>query len=240
MPKLKDVLKDSRNHWVEGALDDAELAIRREDDAKQDDNDGPVPYFRPSSCYQCPRALWYKRLGYEATLPKTQGMRRMAAGTLYHELIEKRLRKSGVLVSSEERVTLENPPVVGHYDAIIANPKTGEEELVEVKSYAEPKQRSAKFPFKLPLPAHVGQWNLYSLMTGVAKGIILYINKNDQSYKVSPQVQDEKILIKLFTKLKWVDDAVNNGERIPYQSNENHDWCDYKGVCQQDWFINGE
>ena len=238
MPKLKDVLRNTNNHWLEDVLDKTEVIIRNEKDSEQDYNTGPVPYFRPSSCHQCPRALWYKRMGYEATPPKTQSMRRMAAGTLYHSLMDERMKKSGVLVSSEERVELVDPPVVGHYDAIIADPKTGEQELLEIKSYAEPKLNS-RFVLKLPLASHVSQWNLYSLMTGVAKGLIFYINKNDQSYKVCLQVQNSRLLSLLFRKLKWVDDAIKNGERIPYQPDEKHDWCDYKNICQKEWFIEG-
>ena len=237
MPKLKDVLKDSGKHWLEEKFDTYDL---KQNETSPNNTDGQkLDYFRPSSAHLCPRALWYQRNGYERGPIKAQSMRRMNVGTLYHDFIDKKLRGTGVLVSAEEEVSIDNPPVLGHYDAIIKNPDTGEDELVELKSYAEPK-RSSKIRLNLPMAAHVMQWNLYSLMTGIANGMLFYINKNDQSYKIYKQIRNDKILTTLFKKFKWVDKAVKDGTRIPYQPDENHAWCDFRTTCERDWFIRGE
>ena len=238
MPKLKDILKDKdiSNHWLETSLDTYD---RKANETSDKNFDGiPMDYFRPSSAGNCPRALWYQRLGYKQDPVKAQSLRRMNIGTLYHEFMETKFRGTGVLVSSEEEVSLDDPPVVGHYDAIIMNPKTKEKELVELKSYANPKNKN--FRLTLPKADHIMQWNLYSLMTDVLQGIIFYINKNDQKYKIYPVKRNERVLTTLFKKLKMVQDAIDKGERIPYQPNENHDWCNWKNTCQRDWFLKGE
>ena len=59
-------------------------------------------------------------------------VRRMGVGTVYHEFIQEKLEKSGILVSMEEEVTWDDPKMVGHYDGIIKNPETDEDHLLEI------------------------------------------------------------------------------------------------------------
>ena len=237
MPRLKDIIQDTTSNWLEAELDAYD---RDKFEKEQVERAVPMDYFRPSSCHLCPRALWYERMGYSKDSTKAQSIRRMNVGTLMHEFIDTKLRgRKGILLSAEEEVSIDNPPVVGHYDAIVRNPKTKTKELIELKTYAEPKKYS-KFKLVLPKAAHIMQWNLYSLMTKVMTGLIFYINKNDQSYKAYAQKQNPRILSTLFKKFTMVQTAIDEGERIPYQPKENHAWCDYQTTCETDWFVKGQ
>jgi len=175
-------------------------------------------------------------MGYKQDPIAANSLRRMGVGTVYHEFIQEKLEKVGVLVSMEEEVTWDDPKMVGHYDGIVKNPETDEDFLLEIKSRADNK-RAVKY---LPSPDHLLQWNLYSAMTKVVKGIIFYINKNTQEYNIFETKRNDQIISKVFKKLRKVRDYVDRGEIVPYQPKENHDWCNFKTTCERDYFIEGK
>ena len=222
-------------HWLERELDDYDSEVGEIDSAARDN----VTNFRASLAHHCPRTLWYYRKGYKEEPPTSQGRRRMNIGTLYHDFIDAKFRGKGLLVSAEEDVIFDDPPILGHYDAVVKHPGTGEDHLIELKSYAQPKPNS-RFRLKLPKIEHIGQWNLYAAYLKIKQGNIFYINKNDQSYKIYDQIFKPKLVEGIFKKLRMVQRALDNDERIPYQPNENHDWCPFKTQCERDWFIRGE
>jgi len=100
-------------------------------------------------------------MGYAQDPVEANSLRRMGVGTVYHEFIQEKLDKAGVLVSAEKEVTWDDPKMVGFYDGIVKNPETDEDFLLEIKSRADNK-RAVKY---LPRPEHLLQWNLYSAMT---------------------------------------------------------------------------
>ena len=163
----------------------------------------------------------------------------MMAGTVYHEFIEEKLKGSGVLVSAEEEVTWDDPPIVGHYDAIIERPSDKKHILLEIKSMAEPKNK--KYLQYLPKHEHLMQWNLYSMMTGLDEGIIFYINKNSQDYMIFPVERNDGIIENILKKLKKIEGYLNLDEEkiIPYLPDENHAWCNFQQTCERDHFTRG-
>ena len=175
-------------------------------------------------------------MGYDQDPIEANSLRRMGVGTVYHEFIQEKLEKSGVLVSMEEEVTWDDPKMVGHYDGIIKNPETDEDFLLEIKSRSDNK-RAVNY---LPRAEHILQWNLYSAMTKVVKGIIFYINKNTQEYNIFETTRNDQIINKVFNKLRKIRDYVDRGEIVPYQPKENHDWCNFKTTCERDYFIKGK
>ena len=164
MPKLSQLLKDREKHWIESAFDNYDLTQQRASYKRT--------HFSPSQAHLCPRALYYYMLGYEQDPIPSQSLRRMGVGTVFHEFIEKKLVETGLLVSSEEEVTYEDPLIRGFYDAVIKRPEDDKEILLELKSMAEPK--NPKYAQYLPRHDNLIQWNLYSLMTGIDEGIIFY------------------------------------------------------------------
>ena len=232
MPRLKDVIDnfDGRD-WLEVELDKYDQSTLREPKVRD--------YFSPSSVHWCPRAIWYHNKGYAQDPIKANSVRRMMAGTVYHEFIEEKLKGSGVLVSAEEEVTWDDPRIVGHYDAIIERPSDKKHILLEIKSMAEPKNK--KYLQYLPKHEHLMQWNLYSMKTGLEEGIIFYINKNSQDYMIFPVERNDGIIENILKKLKKIEGYLNLDEEkiIPYLPDENHAWCNFQQTCERDHFTRG-
>ena len=176
-------------------------------------------------------------LGYEQDPIPSQSLRRMGVGTVFHEFIEKKLVETGLLVSSEEEVTYEDPLIRGFYDAVIKRPEDDKEILLELKSMAEPK--NPKYAQYLPRHDHLIQWNLYSLMTGINDGIIFYINKNNQEYIICETERNDSIIDTTLEKFRQVNEYLEKGEFYPYQPEWKHDWCNYRKTCEKDYFIKG-
>jgi len=225
MPLLKNTLIQGQ-HWLETALDSYDRTTLREPK--------PRDYFSPSSAHFCPRALWYQMKGYEQDLPSANGLRRMMTGTVYHTFIEEKLKGAGILVASEERVEWSDPPMKGTYDAIIERTSDKKNILLEIKSMAEPKNPKYK---AVPKPEHIIQWNLYSLMTGLDEGIILYVNKNSQVYDICEVTRDDAVLESVFSKFRDVQSYLEEDKIFPYQIDENHNWCNFRTTCERDHFI---
>ena len=232
MPKLSEVLKEQYNtekHWMEAAFDDYDLTQQR------------APYkrthFSPSQAHLCPRALYYYMLGYDQDPIPSQNLRRMGIGTVFHEFIEKKLVETGMMVSSEQEVTYEEPAIRGFYDAIIKRPTDDKHLLLELKSMAEPKYKGWRET--LPKHDHLMQWNLYSLMTGIDEGIIFYINKNTQEYIICETERNQSIIDNTLEKFRLVKEYLDKDEQFPYQADWKHDWCNYQVTCEKDYFIQG-
>ena len=227
-PLLKNIIQDSNKHWLEAALDSYDQTTLREPKVRD--------YFSPSSAHLCPRAIWYQSKGYEQEAPSANGLRRMMTGTVYHTFIEEKLKGAGILVSSEQSVTWDDPPIHGTYDAIIERTQDKKHILLEIKSMAEPKNPKYK---AVPKSEHVIQWNLYSLMADLEEGIILYVNKNSQVYEICEVHRDSAILDSILAKFKKLKSYLDEDKIVPYQVNENHDWCNFRTTCERDYFTKG-
>ena len=198
--------------WLETALDKYDQTTLREPKVRS--------YFSPSSAHWCPRAIWYFMMGYTQDAVPADSLRRMMVGTVYHEWLEEKLKGAGVLVSSEEEVTWDDPPIVGHYDGILERPSDKKHILLEIKSMANPKNKYAlKY---LPRAEHLIQWNLYSMMTDLEEGLIFYINKNTQEYLMYPVARDQKLLDETLNKLRKIKKYIDEDRKVPYLSKENH------------------
>ena len=229
MPKLSQLLKDREKHWIESAFDNYDFTQQRESYKRT--------HFSPSQAHLCPRALYYYMLGYDQDPIPSQSLRRMGIGTVFHEFIEKKLIDTGLMVSSEQEVTYEDPLIRGFYDAIIKRPADDKEVLLELKSMAEPK--NPKYAQYLPRHDHLIQWNLYSLMTGINEGIIFYINKNNQEYIICETERNDSIIDTTIEKFRQVKEYLDKGEFYPYQPDWKHEWCNYRKTCEKDYFIKG-
>ena len=213
--------------WLQDVLDEYDQTTIREPKVRG--------YFSPSSAHLCPRAIWYRMKGYTQAPVSANSLRRMMVGTVYHEWLEEKLKGSGVLISSEEKVTWDDPPIVGHYDGILKRPSDGKHILLEIKSMANPK---TKWALKwLPRKEHLVQWNLYSMMTGLDEGLIFYINKNTQDYLIYSVKQDQEILDATLDKLRKIKKYIDEDRKVPYFPDEKHDWCSYQITCEKEYFL---
>ena len=238
MPKLSQVL-DTRDrilnkHWIESSFDEYDLTQQRPSYKRT--------HFSPSQAHLCPRALYYYMLGYDQDPIASQNLRRMGIGTVFHEFIEKKLVATGLMVSSEQEITYDDPPIRGFYDAIIKRPSDDKEILLELKSMAEPKpigKKDHRYETFLPRHDHLIQWNLYSLMTGIDEGVIFYIIKNTQEYIICETERNQSIIDTTLEKFRLVQEYLDSGEHFPYQPDWKHDWCNYQVTCEKDYFIKG-
>ena len=226
-------MKENLNgrNWLEITLDQYDQTTIRKPKLRTE--------FSPSQVHSCPRAIWYYMKGYHQDPVEPNSLRRMMVGTIYHTFIQEKLQGAGVLISSEKEVTWQDPPILGHYDAILERTIDKKHILLEIKSMANPK--NPNYLQYLPRKEHLIQWNLYSLMTGLDEGIIFYINKNTQIYHMFEVHRDEQIIEDTLAKLRMVKGYLDlDQERIvPYQPDENHDWCSFKLTCQRDYFVKG-
>ena len=236
MPKLDQLIKDGvgglakGKHWLENTFDKYDQTQLREPYVRT--------HFSPSQAHMCPRALYYHMKGYDQDPIDAQSLRRMGVGTVFHEFIEKKLIETGVMVSSEEEIMYDDPPIRGFYDAIIKRPEDDKNLLLELKSMAE--NKNPKYAQYLPRHDHLIQWNLYSLMTGIDEGLIFYINKNNQLYTICEVERNESIIENTLEKFRQVQEWLTGDVPYPYQADWDHKYCNYKVICEKDHFILGK
>jgi CRISPR/Cas system-associated exonuclease Cas4 (RecB family) len=135
------------------------------------------------------------------------GVANMSLGSVFHDEIQSAMQAAGLLVESEREIKIEDPPIRGYLDAII---KWGDEEIVgEIKT-----TRQESFVFKetsgKPSANHLIQLLIYLKATGLQRGFLLYVNKNDQTFLVIPVELDdenEKIIGDVFEWLRTVRKA---------------------------------
>lgn len=209
-------------------------AMEREDKVKKKET------FAPSSIAYghgtCAR-YWY--LAFEGKYEFKESNDAMALanmdnGTFFHARFEKVLEASGSVVSIEEELVLEDPPIRGFIDAIINI--DDEHIVVEAKSSKQEwfvlKENSMK-----PSPNHLYQILIYLKGKGLKNGVLIYENKNDQSTLVIPVTMDdynEKIINDAFDWMRKVRKNWEEGElptRPWTQKNKNCKGCPLFDEC---------
>lgn len=138
-------------------------------------------------------------------------MANMSMGTAVHEQIQQALEAAGLLVESELEIKIQDPPIRGYLDAII---DWQDEKIVcEIKT-----TRQESFAFKQlngkPSANHLIQLLIYLKATGLKRGFLLYVNKNDQSFVVIPVELDEtneEIIENVFAWLRETYKAYSDG-----------------------------
>lgn len=149
------------------------------------------------------------------------GVANMSLGSVFHDEIQGALESAGLLVEAEKEIKIEDPPIRGFLDAIV---NWNDENVVcEIKT-----TRQESFVFKetsgKPSANHLIQLLIYLRATGLQRGFLLYVNKNDQTFLVIPVELDEtntKIIDDVFDWLRTVKEAHNLGimPAIPFRRN---------------------
>lgn len=209
-------------------------SIKREDKIRQKQT------FAPSSIAYghgtCPR-YWY--LAFEGKYEfkdnnDAMALANMENGIYFHDRFAKVLQASGKVISIEEEIIIESPPIRGFIDAIID--VDGEQVVVEAKSSKQEwfviKENSMK-----PSANHLYQIIIYIKGKGIKNGVLIYENKNDQSTIVIPVTIDEhneKIVDQAF---EWMREVYKNwqDQNIPTrpwtQKNKNCKGCPLFDEC---------
>ncbi len=230
---LKNKSLSSNVHWIESALDEVMTNDNQREYAKR-------TYFRPSSAHWCQRCLWYQMMGYPESPIEPLGLRRLGIGTAYHEFIQERLARTNLIQKEddiEREVFNDDPPMRGFVDGIITNPDTGTEYVLELKSRNENTNYAKKAI--LPSQDHLIQWNLYSYMTEVEQGFIMYINKGNQNYNIFEVERNENILQPTLDKFRLVWDAIQNDEHVPFVECVNR-FDPFREISERDYFLKNE
>jgi len=134
----------------------------------------------------------------------SMGVANMGVGAAVHDYLQETLKASGMVVEDEVEIKLEDPPVRGYLDAIV---KWNDENLVcEIKTTREDafsfRQMSGK-----PMTNHLIQILLYLKATGLKRGFLLYVNKNDQTMLVIPVELNEANEALINEVLEWLRTA---------------------------------
>lgn len=195
---------------------------------------------------RCPR-YWY--LAFTGTSNwsdevDSMGIANMDLGSMVHDQIQQAIDAQGFLVEAEREFRIEDPPIRGFIDAIID--WNNEEVVAEFKT-----TRESNFVFRessgKPMVTHLIQLLIYMVATGLNKGFLLYVNKNDSTMLVIPVEMNEensKIIDNVFEWLRRVRKAYEDQQipQIPFvrarnsgePSNKTCRSCPVKIDCYQD------
>lgn len=129
------------------------------------------------------------------------GVANMANGSAAHDRIQKALKNTGMVISLEEEMRLEDPPVRGYIDAII---RMDDEIIIgEIKTT----RQESFLPMQMSMKAknnHMIQLLMYMKSQGRKYGFIMYENKNTQEYLVIPVEFTKENETKLEEVLDWL------------------------------------
>jgi CRISPR/Cas system-associated exonuclease Cas4 (RecB family) len=133
---------------------------------------------------ECPR-YWY--LAFEGAMfednADAYGGANMTSGTKSHERIQQAMQDAGILIDSEFKITLNDPPIFGFGDVILD--WAGEELLGEIKTMPNEgfEYRKAK---GRPKAGHLIQLFIYMKILKRDKAVLIYENKNNHELLVMP------------------------------------------------------
>ena len=188
-------------------------------------------HFYISDAGKCPRSIFFKfksapRKDIEANI-----LRLFDHGDHIHQLIMNSLLSSRDIhiVASEVNI----PPqelISGRADAIISDGK--DLHVLDIKSI-----NSMGFRYlNQPKEENINQIQLYLYYFRIKKGILLYVNKDDQQLKEFPviynQAQAQSLLEELAGLKKQIDSNTIPSRFPGYPSNWQCKYCQFKEICK--------
>lgn len=129
------------------------------------------------------------------------GIANMENGSAAHDRIQAALKRTGMVKSLEEEMTLSDPPVRGFIDAVV------EMDGVPVVGEIKTTRQESFLPMQLSMKAknnHMIQILLYMKAKAIKHGFVMYENKNTQEYLVIPVEYTPENEAKLETVLDWL------------------------------------
>ncbi len=222
----KVIEKLSNKHWFELMIDD--YLENRDANRERIRKDN----FSPSLAANCPRYIQFVMDAVkEETERKGLNIRKLDAGKDMHNRYQQYFTNMGILVGSEIRLVIENPPIHGFIDAIIKS--GGREWLVELKSRGHEVGGIKWEDFRAPPIEHEVQWQLYAKYNGPKEGFILVENKSTNAIKIFDRQLDEAFLEPYLSEWTNIINARTSGiiVAIPEGGCPNTRWCGFKKLC---------
>jgi hypothetical protein len=210
--------------WVTDAIDkllDERGKIRRSRDAG---------WFHPSSLSdQCDARVAFDFLGYDRVGDIDARISRVLdTGNNRDRAWKGYLKKSGLSrVSSDvdRRIRIADWRIRGECDDIVEHPETGERWVAEIKTI---NQRGFDGLVHEPLPEHKIQLTTYLKGHGLARGFVVYENKNDSAVKVIPVRFEEDVWNGITAKIVRIITALRNEWFLDRNCKYG---CAYKTLC---------
>lgn len=113
----------------------------------------------------------------------------MQNGIYGHERLEKAMLDSGVMLENEVKIISDDPPIFGFADGILE--WDGEKIVAEIKTMRNESFEYRKKTNKAPA-YHLEQLIVYMKVLKIAKGVLIYENKNNHELHIIPiEVNDE-------------------------------------------------
>ena len=194
------------------------------DDHLTGENTPPRPgVFHPSQLGQkCDRLLYLGYNGYLTNYTIVPKLTRIfGCGSALEDRVAKYFTGMGILRERELPVKLEEPPISGRIDFIIAHGEHGPMpvELKSINNAGFNKLTSA------PKPEHLVQLQLYLCLWPVPYGTVLYENKDNQDLKAFLVEYDADMQEAIFDRIRRIMEM----ETCPPNCGGDR-WCSCKGV----------
>ena len=226
-----------------------QLAKRKEKDGEAKQKHPRVEktylsHFRPSEIGYEPRVIYLSVHGLIVWADSPATFRRFENGNSVHARWDNWFKHAGIIVASEQDITIDDPPMRGRLDNIIT--LDGLPYIVEIKSIED----GAYSELKEPQWNHLVQLSVYLAATGIPRGYLLYENKNNNTPKyfeisldadtgtvhiACPRhgfVHYEGLIDKVYTKLRYVRKCIETG-KVPVACAGCSKQCKWFGVCME-------
>jgi hypothetical protein len=195
-----------------------EYLLKKDEEDKVKHKNIPHVYHISSLGY-CPRSIFFDKVAPTEESEDTKSV--FLIGNIFHEWIQNNLLE-GYKFEVEIEKKIESVVLRGRIDAI------NDEEIVELKT-----TNSLSYQ-RRPKEEHIVQINTYMGLTGIYKGKLVYIQKNDFDNKTFELKFNKSLFDETIKKIiaidKQITDNVEYKDVIPRMS-PNCYWCKNKQYC---------
>lgn len=197
--------------------------------------------FYASQLGTCLRKQIWKRQGKKpSNLLDGRRLRIFSVGDIFHEWIQSKLKKTGILIKVEGEIVNTKYNYRGRYDALVE--KNGKKLVYDFKTVHSRAYHYKDFPYK----HHQIQLASYVLFLqkdypDLDEGRLLYISKDDLCLKEIPLKLTQEWKKKVLKELKVLNKYYKIGKipsKLPLEENGDLSWqckwCQYKDICQKE------
>lgn len=191
--------------------------------------------YYPSEIGSCIRKVWYSYKKPKEI--KAELLRIFEAGNMLHEFIAEVISSEKnpevELLQQEMPIEVKEKSFIisGRVDNLVLVRIDNEEVLVEVKS--------TKFLREEPQKQHIMQLQFYMYSTGIHKGMVLYIQKDNLQTRWFDIKYDKKQVARIIEKFKTLDKFLKQNKLPEAEAKLNTEmnwmckYCDYKDDCDK-------
>jgi len=196
----------------------SEYLLKKEEEDKEKHKNLPHVYSISSLGY-CPRSIYFDKVAPVEESEETKSI--FIVGNILHEWVQNNLYKDcNFEVEIEKK--MDDITLRGRIDII------NDFEIVELKTTS-----SLSYQRK-PKEEHIVQINTYMGLTGVHKGKIVYIQKNDFHSKTFEVKFNQNIFDETIKKIKKIDKQITDNieyKDITPRMSPNCYYCKYRSFC---------